>query len=115
MRAGPRARERQNLRQSKGETSSECCVPSAELRRWCACGGGVEYFFVMLTEEWGRTPYVPPRFVQLIGRAQVGQCPSMWMRNVDKELSSSQLFLCGEIGHGADWGNADASRLSGVK
>ena len=115
IRPGPRPRERQNSHPFQRKLVVNLGMFETVLRLACDLSETCFDFFVMFAKERGRAPHTPPRLVQLVGCTKVGQCPRAWMRNVDKESSSLQLFLSGEIGHGTDRGNADALGLGGVK
>src|SRR5713101_4979476 len=72
-----------------------------------------DHLIIVFTQEGSWTANLPPGFMKLVGRPQVGEGSRMRMRHLDEEVSGTELFLHGKLGHSEYRGKANAFFLSG--
>ena len=70
---------------------------------------------IMLAQQGSRAANVPPRFFELVGRAQMGQCPGLGVGHVNKKIAGFELFLLGHGFHGQYRGKTDPTLLAGLE
>ena len=69
----------------------------------------------MLAQQGGRAANGPPGLFELVGWAQMGQCPGLRVGHVNKKIAGFELFLLGHGFHGQYGGKTNPALLAGLE